>query len=826
MTWESAVNALTPRVWLRLDEASGNPVDEVNSLVFTANGSPTYSEASLVPTDANAAMTFNTPTAGPDYLQSTNFALFSGTGGGTNWSISFFISTSETSGDPVFNFGTYGGANSIDTNVDTDTFSIRLINFLSQVDVITVNGLDLSAAAFVVFTFDNGAWALYVDGAEVDSGTATNVTAMSPNTQPIRIARHSGSGAFAGTLDEIIFFDSTLAAGDVSTLYAEATGNFPPDIIPVKLQGWLSQPAASIPVKLQTITQHPAASIPVKLQGPDPAHYGAAVTTWSALVELAGTDITAQLVGPISIEHEETTSGLASFSIYPPTGALDPADYERQAVAITFEGRDSGGAVTYRSRRFTGISSTAVFDPDRGVLRISATTDLQGKLEQYPRAAIDQVIGGQWSEHVFDDTADGWQYAQDRLSTIPAEMHIDNYGHLVVIPWAPGAVDVTLTDSARFNDTLELERVSSRDLLTRIDLTFDFRFTRLRHREMSVAFIDNIGLCGYLDGEAEFAAKDMIYQAADANPWTRISPITFTELPAAGAYCDPVRVWIGDPRKVFCMAASWRAAYRWAQTITEVYSIAITATDLEQAVGRLAVGEDYGIEAIYDASEYERDRSFSQAPAGSVFSSKTNDYQIDATAAERTGRAALEAAQECAISAARVEILGRARRNRVRLSPVYDPSITLASTVRVNTPHLVATGKVYALRETLDPIAGAVELDLELAISRHGGSGLAVDDPVTAPATPDQEQETNTGRVYVMQTHAGGVTGAPPDSDALEGWITNAYGPARTDPSNLYRERFFIRMPEIEGAARQKTEVAQAADYILAVPEDELTLSN
>jgi hypothetical protein len=115
-------------------------------------------------------------------------------------------------------------------------------------------------------------------------------------------------------------------------------------------------------------------------------------------------------------------------------------------------------------------------------------------------------------------------------------------------------------------------------------------------------------------------------------------------------------------------------------------------------------------------------------------------------------------------------------------------------------------------------------MSLEIALSRHGGSGLGADDPLDPAPEPSQPAEENTGRVYYVQHHSGGIIGVAPDSDDLDGWITNAYGAARTDPDNLYRERFRLRMPEIEATARQAVAVQQAVEIDSAVPEDPLTM--
>lgn len=599
----------------------------------------------------------------------------------------------------------------------------------------------------------------------------------------------------------------------------------PPVTLPMRLDGFISVAAASLPMRLRGATEVSAASLPMRLEGALSSHYQAAGARWTVAATLDGTDIASKLVSQVEIRAEENSSTLATLALIPAAGAVDPDDYERKPISISFVGLDSAGATLYTLRRYTGVTTRAVYDADEGQLTIEATTDLQGKVENIPRAQIDALIpGAQWSKHVFDGSASGWQYALDRLSTTPAEIHCNPSGQVVVTNWAAKAsADVEFTDSGRFAGTLSLTRNSRRDIISRNVINIDFRFVRLRHRQVRVNFIYDIGFCGYLDGKATVPQRAMIQSAADGNPWTRMSEISFTPLPGVGTYCGG-KNW-GGGGEDFCLGATWSAARRWAQTVTEQYALTVYAPDVEAAVGVQAVSEDYGLEAIYDAGDYERIDAFDGPPSGSSFVSETQDYQLDADDTEAHGRTELEAAQTCAIAKARVEILGRARGNRVRVSTVYDPTITLASTVRINTPDFVAKGKVAAYTERLDLQTGEPLLSLELALSRHGGSGLASDDPLTAPAQPAQPSETPTARTYQLGVRAGGTEFAPADDDTWDGYICNAYLAALTHPEKAYRERFVLNMPEIEDAARNATEVAQVASYEVAVPQDELTMS-
>lgn len=601
----------------------------------------------------------------------------------------------------------------------------------------------------------------------------------------------------------------------------------PASTLPMQLSTDKVVPASTLPMRLASLTLSPAVTLPMVLEAPDPAHFTAAGATWGALVVLGGVDVSASIAGPVSIDHEEMASGRCELVFSPAAGAIDPEQYENQPLQVSFLGLDGSGAEIYRARRFTGVVEVAIYDPDQGRMTIHATTDLQGRLEGMSRDVIAGVVGGLYSEHIFDDTADGYQYALDRLSTQPAEIHIDNYGQLVVVPWAAKAVaDVEFTDANRFDDTLNFDRVQRRDLVTRFTVNLDFRYVRLRHREMNVSWINQLGLCHYLDNNWKLASKDMVRSAADGTEWTRLSDIAWVELPPTGTYCTPPRGWAGGAT-TFALGASWKAARRWAQTLTEQYQLVLVAPDLAESVGNQVLSEDYGIEATYDATDFEQIKDFEGAPGGAVLSAETQDWTLEATASETDGRAAMAAAQACVLAKGRVEILGRARGNRLTFSPSYRPDITLATTARVNTPGLVGKGKVRRIQEAMDPTTGELSMELGLAISRHGGSGLAVDDPLTAAPQPVAPAEDATPRTYTLGYRIGSTAFSPAEDPDWDGYVANVASNGALYDANgpVYRERFTVTMPEIEAAARDATAVQQAQTYQVAVPQDELTMS-
>lgn len=686
----------------------------------------------------------------------------------------------------------------------------------------------------VVLTCDGTTTRLYIDGNE--EGTAQTITGGIYNNTSGYI--YVGCAPFAwptpglyfmsGNVCEAALYKSALSLARIQAHAAEVgfSTTIGASSIPMSLKGFLEYAAAAVPMRLQSLTQVSASSIPMNLQSADPAHYLATAAKWGAQVILDGGDISARLVEAISINFREDEAGTAVFKFKPTAGAVDLNDFERKAVKIDFLGKDAAGLTTYQVRRFTGITTTARIDIDQGIITVEATNDLQGHLENMDKDTIADILGGEWSPHVFNEDADGWQYARDRMSTQTKEMHIDAFGYLRTVDWeAKATPDITFTDGERFNNTLNLNRVNRRELLSQVVMDVDFRFNRLRHRAIQVTFPDGLGFCSYLNQGWTLPQREMIRAAADGNTWVRTSPVSYIALPGPLAnVCIPPRAWAGGADE-FCLGAYWQAARRWKQYITEKYSLTIKSVDIEQAIGQQSVNEAHGVEATYDATDYEAITDYTGPPASAVFDAALQDYVEDADDAEHDGRLAMEQAQTVLLAKGKAEILGRARKNIVSFGSVYHPDLTLERTVRVQTPYLTAKGKVHAYTEELNLKTGYPRMLIDLAISRHGGSGIGVNDPLTPAAQPSGPAETPTSRVYYIPYRLGGTINAPQDNADWDGYMTNVIEAQRDPSGGVYEERFVVRMPEIEETARTAVDVQQPATYEVAVPEDQLTLS-
>lgn len=810
----------------KMDETTGTAlVDDTGTL---ANGT-LYNTPTLGVTGADGtAISFDGVNESADADDSTQLA------GLTAWTVSANIKTAATlpNFQPFFLWTTPVGE-SVAFQFNSNKFYFRYLWDSGGFDDArqTTNAtVDVTDWTLITVTVDHATDTIkiYINGTEVAStrsGSSVLDASFTASSGTYYFASNGASQFFEAAIDDVRIYNTALSGVEVAALPG---GPGPAaSSLPMALYDFLLSDAASLPMRLLDLTESPAGSLPMNLEEPDPAHYLASVAHWAPLVTLDYVNISSSLVDTVDIEHEENASGLATFVFLPGTGAIDLSDYERKKVRISFVGKDAAGATLYTIRRFTGITSAAVIDPDAGTITVEATTDLQGRIENLSRANIAQLLGGAWSAHVFNDSADGWTYAKDRMSTQTKEMHVDIYGRVVTTDWAAKATqDVTLTDAERFGDTLALSRANRRDLITRVVINFDFRFSRLRHREVTINFLDQLGFCHYLNNNWHLPSKAMINTAADGTAWTRTTNITYTDLPGINpSVCNPPRAWLGGA-ELFCLGAWWKAARRWAQTVTEEYTLTVYALDLEEAIGAQTVNDDYGVEATYDATDYEAVREFTGPPDGASFDSDLQDWVLPADDSEFNGRTEMEAAQECALDKAKAEILGRARGNRVTLANVYSPSITLESTVRVNTPYLVCKGKVARYSERLDIDTGEPSMSIEVALSRHGGSGLASDDPLDAPAAPAAAEETPTARTLYLPYHLGGEEFSAVEDEDWDGYMCNVSEILRFAGAPVYEPRFVVKMPEIEETARDTSTTQQPVTFELEVPEDELTVSN
>lgn len=458
-------------------------------------------------------------------------------------------------------------------------------------------------------------------------------------------------------------------------------------------------------------------------------------TEWAVAVTLGGVNVSDRLTGRLRIEAEENAARVAEFTLLPVGGPVAVSDYVGQTVAIDI----TQDATAYR--RFTGIVDHPRYDPATRLLRFSCTDARQTKLQAMSPEEVDALIPvARWSADIFDPDVDGLQHANNLLSTLPVALDLDTDGETwLLTDWAAKAEPDFEFDSV-LDGSLSVQLAERRYLVNEVDVALDYRFTRQRHRKRSWqwAWVWPPGapadFCTWFQDTTELPDKDMIQRAAEGGGWTP-DPTSFSyaELPPTGGppVCGNFSVgWINRGVPVV-LGASWEAARRMTQAVTEEYRLTVRAP---QSITRHGVipGRQRGVAVTeFDAGDWERDPAIG-IPAGFA-QDALGDYILD-----NVDRAQSDNAIETVLHAAWVQILAAHRRNFVSWQwPGLVAGLSLVHTVEVDTDGVMARGKLVQLIEEMDLDSASLVSTVRIAVSRAGSTGSVSADALTAPAAPD-----------------------------------------------------------------------------------------
>ena len=617
---------------------------------------------------------------------------------------------------------------------------------------------------------------------------------------------------------------------------------------------------------------------------------------WAWYCLLNSTDVSSKLIDVISIEFEEDASGIASFTYAPDAGSIDPLVFVGKPVELHWRAYDSSGTLLFTKRRFYGWVADVEWNPDQRVINMTADTQMPAYFNALDKDLIKSKIGGLWSNQVWADEDDksGWSYAQEVLSTTENCIWHDANRILQVTPLIANRSDpgdirsaivphFTFTDDERFHETLSLEYAQRSEMLNTINISMAFEYQRRRHREITFRWddINPYDPCAFLTNNYQLCQRTMVESAAGSGTWKAISPIKWTDVWAAGGYECGLRNYIvwnigtvegfvnGEPVTVdpatgeetvnegfgyeyaldashLCIGASWRAAARWVPDVTENYEIVVKAQDSITAVGVVATTEEYNIQNEVDNRDWSNSLVPFETPdmAGALTLSSSYDkyFNSDDQAIEGTvTRTDFETAQEVVLAAAKGDIIRAHRLTTVRFTVPFQPDVTLAHTVKIDTPYLVAAGKVKAIRDVWDVSTGEASTEISIAISRHNGSGVVNEtDSLVALERPEPVDEEYIPYIVDLKTYIGGrETSAEYDEEAQttwQGFLTNyLYSGLAPDWSvnpvinpliaaRTYPYSFVVRGPEINETHTTTSAATASQEYVVAIPEDTLTL--
>lgn len=523
---------------------------------------------------------------------------------------------------------------------------------------------------------------------------------------------------------------------------------------------------------------------------------------WAPVVLIGGVDYSNLIVGEISVEAEEGAARLADLSLKPTAGTsiLLPAWTGKQVVIDVAD--MTTGSPRYPMRLFTGIVDTPAIDLDSKTIQLRCTDDLQSIVEAMSKTALDALIAGYYSAAIFNASSGSWSYANDLLSTVPKSLDISPSGLLRCTAWqAKSTADIAFDANVIGAGSLAVDIVDRGSLINRVDVSFDYRFPRVKAESYSVSYqyVDETSINAYVAAGNWFLQREAVKSAISSAGGT-ILYISWVPLPSSA-----IGSWVPGPYDAtLCMGFTASVTFDYVQETEEGHRIAVLNQASVDAVGLRAKEISGALQGKYPEPEavettillYKQEiSSIPPTDTAPPLAGKTNSANV--TLSPETNRAAADKAMESLIQTGKVEIFASHRRNSVSAMVPLIPAIDLDKTVSINAGGVVAKGKVRKVAHRMNTDSGEAVSELVLAICAMAGTGVT--HPETTTAAP---------------------AGTTPGNTTLAGATVIDFQNGPTDAHT-----FSISFPAVEAAERLKANPILNSTFLAPISEDVFTIT-
>ena len=485
---------------------------------------------------------------------------------------------------------------------------------------------------------------------------------------------------------------------------------------------------------------------------------------WTIVVTVDNVDVSSMLIGAVRIDAEEGAARVADLSLKLPAGAVvSPSTWTGRPVTIDVADF-SGGAAGWRARRFTGVVDTPSLSLADGTLALRCTDDLQGRVDGMTNAQLLALIGGYESSAVFDAAAIGWNYAQDRLSTVAASLDISPSGEMRVMPWAPKASpDISLDADLVGDGSLSVTVANRSSLLNQVNVEFDYRIPRVKCEcySVSYSYVSMLNFAQFILDGGWFLQRDAVVSALESSGG-KVESITYEPLPtwnvAVGAgYWTP-----GQYDDTLCMGFSATVSFAYSQTVEEQHRITVANALSIASVGVRRETMTGALEGEYpDTTAVETGIVLYKAAMSSIppldlpGATVGQTTAVDTTLSDETNRDAANAAMEALIAVAKVKIYASHRANRVSATVPFMPAIDIDKTVEINAAGVHAIGKCVGVVDSFDADTGSAITEVTLALCSVAGVGIVHDEDETAASEGTTATSTSLGGLVEVVYNSG-----------------------------------------------------------------------
>lgn len=538
---------------------------------------------------------------------------------------------------------------------------------------------------------------------------------------------------------------------------------------------------------------------------------------WSVSVLMGGQQVAGQLTGKMSVDREEGAAGVANFTLYYPAGSVVPDDLADAQTIIDFIS-ETGGETTQR-RRYTGFAIEPRWDVVNRTMTITCSDKLQYRVEAMEVEGIDGMVGGFWTSDVFEavDGRSHWDYAGERLSTIPVSLDVSVNGELRITSWYAQAPAYEFGPGSTLYQSVQVELGQASSATNRVPLDFSYRYSRLWQRNDSYSWehpgtgglTGMNGFCHWRPQSTDLPDVPMVEQATSSAGMTMLAGAIYNRLPPSnGDPCGNGQGWVNTYPDLL-LGAWWTGARRWVQPITESYSVVLaTAKGLQDGDGQIIDRQSAAFEVEDPQADKWESDEFNSGAAGAT----------DLVDADRR-----DAAFICTLNRAATKIVGAHRGTTVswQVPTPMAGDIDLVHTLKLG-DQARAMGKVRRVVDEFDFDAGTAITTLAIAVMRGGG----VSDPLTPPPKPFVDVAETVFTHDPLPSQLGMRNESPIYNDDLDGFAGN-YDDRDDDinPSlEEFARRFTVTAPEIAAELRDERKVSVDAVYQIGIPNDLLEL--
>lgn len=533
-----------------------------------------------------------------------------------------------------------------------------------------------------------------------------------------------------------------------------------------------------------------------------------------AQVIIDSVDQSANLTGEVlTADIEENSARTASFTLLLILGVSELLGWVGKSVVV------KSVIDSVVKTEFTGVIVSPIKNIETGLTTFTCTDNMQENFETKTKTEIDAIISAYWSEAVFNDS-DGWEYAKERLSTIPKSISMDELNTVRLTDWAAKATpDYTFSDSGYIYNSLQIDAIADRqNIINGVDIVdLEYRYIRLKQRKQAYSWLDTGDVCDFYINPYPLPSQTRILNSIYQTGWEITVDATFTLPPASGLYTcglDDV-AWIQNT--TLAQGVDFSIAKRYSQNITEIYTIRVESADSIAALGDISVTQSAALATDYDTSDWDTSSvNDGFADYGVPLTDINNDQYINKDDdTERQG------AIDTAINLAKTRILSSHRNTIVSFDIPYNQDIDEIHTALMSATKLSAKGKIYSVVKKINTLTGSAITTISIRLSKPFGTGTpSADDP---PVTPDALPTVIDTQIVDLNllSHLGGQDPTAYDPN-WSGWITDY--DTITEPAHVsYPTEFAVHTPAITLNSIDNIDATDISLINVTIPDDTLS---